>query len=251
MPRCCQDRLHGHAPALHPRPRPLRRLRVRHCVRHDVPPLRAQRPGPPADLARAVAQLRRRPPPGHPARHPAPRVRPRRHPLRPRQQLRPALRQRRGQLRHPLRAGLPAVPRRADPVDQGRLRHVAGPLRAGRRRAQVRAREPRPVAGADGRGLRRHLLQPPLRPHDTARGDDGGARHGRPLREGALRRHLLLRPGAHPRGRPDPGRAGDAAADPPAVVLDAQPLDRGASCSTCWAGSASAASRSPRWRRAC
>ena len=51
---------HGHAPALHPRPRPLRRLRVRHRVRHHVPPLRAQRPGPARDLARAVAQLRRR-----------------------------------------------------------------------------------------------------------------------------------------------------------------------------------------------
>ena len=76
-----------------------------------------------------------------------------------------------------------------------------GPYGQGGGGPQVRAREPRPVAGADGRGLRRHLLQPPLRPHDTARGDDGGARHGRPLREGALRRHLLLRPGAHPRGR--------------------------------------------------
>ena len=58
--------------------------------------------------------------------------------------------------------------------------------------AQVPAREPRPVAGAHGRRLRRHLLQPPLRPGHAARGDDGRAGHGRPLRAGAVRRHLLL-----------------------------------------------------------
>ena len=34
----------------------------------------------------------------------------------------------------------------------------------------------RPVAAADGPGLRRHLLQPPLRRDDTARGDDGRPR---------------------------------------------------------------------------
>ena len=38
--------------------------------------------------------------------------------------------------------------------------------------------------------------------------------------------------GAHPRGGGDPARAGHAAADPPAVLLDAQPLDRGRACST-------------------
>ena len=42
-----------------------------------------------------------------------------------------------------------------------------------------------------------------------------------------------------------------AAADPPAVVLDAQPLDRDEGCSTRWATSAPAASRSPRWPRGC
>jgi L-glyceraldehyde 3-phosphate reductase len=122
----------------------------------------------------AVAQLRRRRAAGAPAGHPAPRLRPGRHPLRPREQLRPALRQRRAQLRHDLRPRLPALPRRADHLDQGRLRHVARPLRPGRRLAQVRHR----VAAtsrwqADGPGLRRHLLQPPLRRDDPARGDDG------------------------------------------------------------------------------
>ena len=51
-----------------------------------------------------------------------------------------------------------AVPRRARHLDQGRLRHVARPVRPGRRRPQVRAGQPRPVAAPDGPGLRRHLL---------------------------------------------------------------------------------------------
>ena len=69
--------------------------------------------------------------------------------------------------------------------------------------------------------------------------------------QGAVRRHLVVLAGAHPRGGRDPARAGHAAADPPAVVLDAQPLDRGRRCSTCSRRRASAASRSRRWRRAC
>ena len=63
-------------------------------------------------------------------------VRPRHHPFRPRQQLRPAARQRGGQLRPPAARGLRRPPRRADHLDQGRLRHVARPLR---RRAAARA----------------------------------------------------------------------------------------------------------------
>ena len=67
--------------------------------RYDVdalPALRAQRPAAAGDLARPVAQLRRRPPARDQPRHPAPRVRPRHHPLRPGQQLRPAARLGRG-----------------------------------------------------------------------------------------------------------------------------------------------------------
>ena len=56
----------------------------------------------PGDLARPVAELRRRPADRDAARDPAPRVRPRHHPLRPGQQLRPAVRLGRDQLRaHP------------------------------------------------------------------------------------------------------------------------------------------------------
>ena len=62
--------------------------------------------------------------------------------------------------------------------------------------------EPRPVLRADGPGLRRHLLQPPFRSRDAARGDDGCAGHGGPVGQGALRRHLLLLAGAHPARRP-------------------------------------------------
>ena len=44
---------------------------------------------------------------------------------------------------------------------------------------------------------------------------------------GVVRRDLVVLAGTHRAGRRDPGRAGHAAADPPAVVLDAQPLGRG------------------------
>ena len=88
---------------------------------------------------------------------------------------------------------------------------------------------PRPVAGPARPRLRRHLLQPPLRPRHAGRGDDDGARHGGALGPRALRRHLVLLAGEDPRGGHDRPRARHAAAHPPAVVLDAQPLDRGRS----------------------
>ena len=84
-------------------------------------------------------------------------------------------------------AGPAAVPRRARHLDEGRLRHVAGPVRRPGL-AQVPAREPRPEPRAHGARLRRHLLLAPLRPGDAARGDDGRARHGRSAGQGALRR---------------------------------------------------------------
>ena len=64
-------------------------------------------------------------------------------------------------------------------------------------------------------------------PRHAARGDHGRAGHRGALRPGAVRRHLVLLAGADPRGGRDPARPRHAAADPPAVVLDAQPLDRG------------------------
>ena len=205
------------------------------------------------DLPGPVAQLRPRPPAGNPAaRHRPARLRPRRHPLRPGQQLRPAARQRRGELRPDARRRPAAVPRRAGHLHQGRLPHVARPVRRvglpqipGRRRWTSRC-------SRHGPGLRRHLLPPPPRPGHPARGDDGRPRRGRPRRQGALRRHQQLHRRADRAGRRDPARPGHAAADPPAVVLDAQPLDRDrTTCSTPSKRSAPAASRSARCSRAC
>ena len=78
-----------------------RNAHERHARRRSLrdghlPPLRPQRASPAADLARALAQLRRRRRVRERARHRAPRLRPRRHAPRPRQQLRPAPRLRRG-----------------------------------------------------------------------------------------------------------------------------------------------------------
>ena len=148
----------------------------------ELPAHRPQRAAAAGALAGAVAELRHRPARGDPARDPASGLRPRRDPLRPRQQLRPAVRPRGGELRALPRRRLRALPRRAGHLHQGRLRHVARALRPGRRLAEVRARLARPVAGADGARLRRHLLQPPLRPGDAGRGDDDGARHGGAVR---------------------------------------------------------------------
>ena len=64
-------------------------------------------------------------------------------------------------------------------------------------------------------------------PDTPHRRDDDGAGHRGPLRPRPVRRHLVLLGGQDARGRDDRPRPGHAAADPPAVVLDAQPLDRG------------------------
>ena len=117
--------------------------------------------------------------------------------------------------------------------------------------AQVPARLPGRVAGPDGAGLRRHLLLAPGRPGDAARGDHGRAAHRGGLRAGAVRRHLVLLAGTHRAGSRDPGRDGHAAADPPAVVLDAQPLGGGRAAGHPRRSWGSAASRSRRWPRAC
>ena len=80
-----------------------------------------------------------------------------------------------------------------------------------------------------GARLRRHLLLAPLRPGHAARGDDGRARLGRPRGQGAVRGHLVLLGREDARGGRDPPRPRHAAPHPPAVVLDAQPLDRAGS----------------------
>ncbi|CAA9430750.1 MAG: L-glyceraldehyde 3-phosphate reductase, partial [uncultured Quadrisphaera sp.] len=194
--------------------------------RPALPPHRAQRPRPARGLPGPVAGLRGSGAAGAHPRDPAPRVRPRRHPPRPGQQLRPALRQRRERVRPGDGHRPRPVPRRAGDLDQGGVRHVARPLRAGRRLPQAPAGQPRPVPGPDGPGPRRRLLQPPPRPQHPAGGDDGRARHRGALGARDLRRHLLVLRRRHARGRRGAGRARHAAADPPALVLDAQPLDR-------------------------
>ena len=119
-----------------------------------------------------------------------------------------------------------SLPRRAGDLDQGRLGHVGRPVRR-LRLPQVPHRQPRPVAAPPRSGLRRHLLPPPSRPGHAAGGDDGGAGRRRTRGQGALRRRLVLLPGAHRRGRGHPARPGHADADPPALLLHVQPVGRG------------------------
>jgi L-glyceraldehyde 3-phosphate reductase len=82
---------------------------------------------------------------------------------------------------------------------------------------------------ADGLRLRRHFLQSPIRRVDSARWRRIGALDTR----GALRAKRCMsesRPTRGDRTREavgDPARDGHATADPPAVVLDAQPVGRG------------------------
>ena len=62
---------------------------------------------------------------------------------------------------------------------------------------------------AHGARLRRHLLQPPVRPRHPARGDPGRAGHRRAVGQGALRRDLLvLGPSGPPRPRGSCARMG-------------------------------------------
>ena len=221
--------------------------RYRHM---QLPAQRPQRAAAAGDLARALAQLRRRPAARDEPRDPPARVRPRRHALRPGEQLRAAVRLGRGDVRPGVPGRPSALPRRARDLDEGRLRHVA---RAVRRMglAQVPARVARPVARADGARLRRHLLLAPLRSRDAARGDDGRARHRGALGQGAVRGHLVVLAREDARGGRDPARARHAAAHPPAVVLAAQPLDRAGAARRRSASSGSAASASRRSRRGC
>src|SRR6476469_4097155 len=120
---------------LRPGPRPLRA--------DALPPLWPQRPQAARDVALALAELRRGAPPRALPRDRAPRVRPRHHALRPGEQLRAALRVRRARVRRGHGPRPAAASRRAGHLDEGRLRHVARPLRR-LGLAQVPAREPRP-----------------------------------------------------------------------------------------------------------
>src|SRR6266545_4796024 len=194
--------------------------------RHAVPPGRSQRAAAARGLAGPVAELRARPPARRPAGGRPTRLRPGDHPLRPGQQLRAAVRVGRGELR-PHARHRPARPSgRAGRLHQGRLRHVAGAVRRVGL-AQVPARQPRPEPRAHGPGLRGHLLLAPVRPGDAAGGDARCAGLGGAAGQGALRGRLVLFGGADHGGGRDPARPRHPPAHPPALLLVAEPLDRG------------------------
>ena len=92
-----------------------------------------------------------------------------------------------------------------------------------------------------------HRLDPDTPLEETMGALDTAVRQGKALYVGIS----SYSPAKTQEAARDPARPRHAAADPPAVVLDAQPLDRGRRCSTRSASSASAASSSRRSRRAC
>ena len=67
-----------------------------------------------------------------------------------------------------------------------------------------------------------HRFDPETPLEETMGALDSAVRAG----QGPVRRDLVVLGGADARGGGDPARAGHAAADPSAVLLDAQPLDR-------------------------
>ena len=119
---------------------------------------------------------------------PAPRVRPRHHALRPGQQLRPAVRLRGGELRPPPRDRLRALPRRADHLDQGRLRHVARPVRrVGLAQVPARLARPEPRRGwasTTSTSSTRTASTPTRRCEETMGALDTAVRQGKALYAG-------------------------------------------------------------------
>ena len=75
-----------------------------------------------------------------------------------------------------------------------------------------------------------HRFDPDTPLEETMGALDTAVRQGKALYVG----YQLVLSGAHEGGGRDPARARDAAADPSAVLLDAEPLDRRRTCSTCW-----------------
>ncbi len=91
-------------------------------------------------------------------------------------------------------------PRRADHLHQGRLPHVARPVRRVGL-AQVPARQPGPEPAPHGAGLRGHLLQPPPGPGHAAGGDHGRAGPGRAQGKALYAGISNYQPAADPPGR--------------------------------------------------
>ena len=205
---------------LHRRRRPVRR-------QDALPPQRAQRAAAARRLPWPVAELRRRDAAEHPAGDPAARLRPGRHPLRPREQLRAALRQSaeinfgrlfredfrpyRDELVISTKAGYDMWP---GPYGEwGSRKYLLASLDQSLKRM--------------GRGVRGHLLlhrfDPDTPLEETMGALDTAVRSGKALYAGIS----SYSPERTREAAAILQLAGHAAADPPAVVLHAQPLDRG------------------------
>ena len=173
----------------------------------------------------------------------APRVRPRRHALRPRQQLRAAVRLGRGELR-PAPARRTSRPYRDELVISTKAGYDMwpGPYGDCGSRKYLLASLDQSLArmGLDYVDIfYSHRFDPETPLEETMGALDTAVRQGKALYVG-ISSYSAEKTA---RGGGDPARPRHAAPDPPAVVLDAQPLDRGRACSTRSASSASAASR--------
>ena len=165
----------------------------------------------PLDTSRAIA---------------APRLRPRHHALRPGQQLRAALRLGRGELRPDLARRLRAASatssssRRRRATTCGRARTASGARASTCWRASTRALRRMGLDYVDI--FYSHRFDPDTPLEETMGALDTAVRQGKALYVGISSYSAEKTR----RGSGDPARAGHAAADPPAVLLDAQPLDR-------------------------
>ena len=147
-----------------------------------------------------------------------------------------------------LREDLAALPRRAGDLDKAGYDMWPGPYGEWGSRKSLLASLDQSLArmGLDYVDIfYSHRFDPDTPLEETMGALDTAVRQGKALYAGIS----SYSAGAHDAGRADPARARDAAADPPAVVLHAQPLDRaGAARRVEEEGIGS--SRSPRSRRA-
>ena len=193
---------------------------------HGLPLLRPQRAEAAAALARAVAELRHRPARGDAARDPAPGLRPGRDALRPRQQLRAAVRPRRGELRAFLRDGLQHL--RDELVISTKAGYDMWPGPYGQGGGSRKY-----VLSSLDQSLERlgldyvdifysHRFDPETPVEETMQALDTAVRSGRALYAGIS----SYSPAKTREAATIARELGHAVADPPAVVLDAEPLDR-------------------------
>jgi hypothetical protein len=220
---------------------------------HALSPHRPQRARSAGDLAGPVAELRRGRRVRDRPRHPAPGVRPRASPTStsPTTTARPTARRRRTSARSS------AIRLQAAHRDELVISTKAGWDMWPGPYGGIGGSRKYLIASCDqslkrmGARLCRHLLLAPRRSDDAAGGDHGRAGPPAPPGQGAVRRDLVLLARTDPPGPRDPQERRRAAADPPTVLLDGQPLDRGRAAGHVGRRSASAASPSRRWRKGC